>query len=53
MTEDIRIFTRIDHADGQIIELQKKITTTTSENISRSFWLVKKAIIHVPHTVPG
>jgi hypothetical protein len=46
---DIRIFTRIDHADGQIIELQKR--TTTSESIDKSFWLVVKTVVQVPPNV--
>ncbi|CAF1279749.1 unnamed protein product [Adineta steineri] len=41
-----RIFTRIDHANGQIIELQER--TTTSENILRSFWLVVKTTSEIP-----
>jgi hypothetical protein len=46
---DTRIFTRIDHAQGQIIELQKR--TVTSEQVIRSFWLVVKTVIHVPNSV--
>ncbi|CAF4848454.1 unnamed protein product [Rotaria sp. Silwood1] len=42
---DIKIFTRIDHAQGQIIELQKK---TTSEQIIKSFWLVVKKVVQLP-----
>ncbi|CAF3179029.1 unnamed protein product [Rotaria sp. Silwood2] len=42
---DINIFTRIDHAQGQIIELQKK---TTSEQIIKSFWLVVKKVVQLP-----
>ncbi|CAF1258977.1 unnamed protein product [Adineta steineri] len=41
-----RTFTRIDHANGQIIELQER--TTTSENILRSFWLVVKTTSKIP-----
>lgn len=39
-------FTRIDHAQGQIIELQER--TTQTENIVKHFWLVVKKVIHVP-----
>ncbi|CAF2946901.1 unnamed protein product, partial [Rotaria sp. Silwood2] len=42
---DVQIFTRIDHAQGQIIELQKK---TTSEQIIKSFWLVVKTVVQIP-----
>ena len=46
---DTRIFTRIDHVDGQIIELQRK--TTTSENIIKNFWLVVKTVTYVPANI--
>ena len=46
---DIRTFTRIDHANGQIIELQKR--STISESIIKSFWLVVKTIIKVPPNI--
>ncbi len=45
---DVQIFTRIDHANGQIIELQKK---ATSQNVVRTFWLVVKTVIHVPDNI--
>lgn len=48
---DTQIFTRIDHAQGKIIELQKKIITTTSEKIIKNFWLVEKLTIYVPETI--
>ncbi|CAF1431292.1 unnamed protein product, partial [Didymodactylos carnosus] len=41
-----RIFTRIDHANGQIIELQER--TKTSEKITKNFWFVLKKVIQVP-----
>ena len=41
-----RIFTRIDHAQGQIIELQER--SSTSEKIIKNFWLVVKKVIQVP-----
>jgi hypothetical protein len=41
-----RIVTRIDHAQGQIIELQQRITT--SDTITKNFWLVVKKGIQVP-----
>jgi hypothetical protein len=47
--KDIQTFTRIDHAEGQIIELQKK--TTASEKVIKNFWLVNKAVIHVPNDI--
>ncbi|CAF3083796.1 unnamed protein product, partial [Rotaria sp. Silwood2] len=42
---DVQIFTRIDHAQGQIIELQKK---TTSEQIIKCFWLVVQTVVQIP-----
>lgn len=48
---DTQIFTRIDHAQGKIIELQKKITTTTSQKIIKNFWLVEKLTIYVPENI--
>ncbi|UJR16805.1 hypothetical protein I4U23_003704 [Adineta vaga] len=44
-----RSFTRIDHAQGQIIELQER--TTTSDTIVRSFWLVVKSNNEVPPNI--
>lgn len=38
-----RIFTRIDHADGQIIELQ--------EQTNKTFWLVVKRVVEVPDDI--
>ena len=43
---DSRIFTRIDHFQGQIIELQER--RTTSNEIIKNFWLVVKKVIEVP-----
>ncbi|CAF1642134.1 unnamed protein product, partial [Adineta ricciae] len=43
-----RTFTRIDHAQGQIIELQEKIT---NQPITTNFWLVVKRVIKVPNTI--
>jgi hypothetical protein len=40
-----RIFTRTDHAQGQIIELKEK---TTNETIINNLWLVVKKVIKVP-----
>ncbi|CAM4933155.1 unnamed protein product [Rotaria socialis] len=44
-----RVFTRVDHARGQIIELQER--TTNSEKIIKNFWLVVKKVIQVPADV--
>ena len=41
-----RIFTRIDHAHGQIIELQER--SSTSEKTVKNFWLVVTKFIEVP-----
>jgi hypothetical protein len=46
---DTQTFTRIDHAQGQIIELQKK--STTLNKLTRSLWLVIKEVIYVPDDV--
>lgn len=46
---DTQTFTRIDHAQGQIIELLK--TSTTLNKLTRSLWLVIKEVIHVPDDV--
>ncbi|CAF3761406.1 unnamed protein product [Adineta steineri] len=43
-----RVFTRIDHAQGQIIELQEK---TNNESIINNFWLVIKKVIEVPMNI--
>jgi hypothetical protein len=40
-----RVFSRTDHADGQIIELHEKIS---SERINNEIWLVIKQVIDVP-----
>ena len=48
---DTQIFSRIDHAQGKIIELQKKLLTTTSEKIIRNFWLVENLTIYVPEHI--
>jgi hypothetical protein len=40
-----RVFTRIDHADGQIIELQEK---NKNETVVSNLWLVVKKVIAVP-----
>jgi hypothetical protein len=40
-----RVFTRIDHAQGQIIELQEK---TIDKPLINNFWLVVKIVIEVP-----
>jgi hypothetical protein len=40
-----RIFTRIDHAQGQIIELQEKIM---DKPLINNFWLVIKKVIEIP-----
>ncbi len=44
--KEFQIFTRIDHTQGQIIELQKK--TSTSEQTIKSFWLVVKTVVQIP-----
>ena len=44
-TTDSQVFTRIDHADGKIIELQNK---NNLNEITKSFWLVVKQIISIP-----
>lgn len=44
-TIDSQVFTRIDHADGKIIELQH---TNNSNEITKSFWLVVKQIVPIP-----
>ena len=44
---DSQIFTRIDHAQGRIIELQKK----TSTEVTRTFWLVVKTVVHVAENI--
>ena len=43
-----RIFTRIDHADGKIIELQEK---TVNGKIIKNFWLVVKKVLEVPEDI--
>ncbi|CAF4753864.1 unnamed protein product [Rotaria socialis] len=46
-SDQIRIFTRIDHADGKIIELQEK---TVKETV-KTFWLVVKKVLQVPEDI--
>lgn len=43
-----RIFTRIDHADGQLIELQEK---SSNGAITQNIWLVVKKVIEVPESI--
>ena len=43
-----RIFTRFDHADGQIIELQEK---AADKPLVTNFWLVMKEVIDVPDDI--
>jgi len=43
-----RVFTRIDHAQGRIIELQEK---TNNESVINNFWLVIKKVIEVPANI--
>jgi hypothetical protein len=43
-----RVFTRIDHAKGQIIELQEK---AVDKPLITNFWLVKKKVIEVPNHI--
>ena len=43
-----RTFTRIDHADGKIIELQEK---TMNGTMNKTFWLVVKRILDVPEDI--
>ncbi|CAM4909922.1 unnamed protein product [Rotaria socialis] len=40
-------FTRIDHAQEQIIELQER--TVQRDDVIKHFWLVVKKVIHVPN----
>jgi hypothetical protein len=40
-----RVFTRIDHVQGQIIELQEK---TIDKPLINNFWLVIKKVIEIP-----
>ncbi len=48
MNNNHRIFTRIDHAQGQIIELQEK---TLDKPMINKFWLVIKKVIEVPNDI--
>lgn len=41
-----RVFTRVDHAQGQIIELQER--SSTSDKVIKNLWLVVKRVIQVP-----
>ena len=43
-----RIFSRIDHANGQIIELQEKLSNGT---VTSELWLVVKEVIEVPDNI--
>ncbi len=43
-----RTFTRFDHADGKIIELQEK---TVNGTINKDFWLVVKKVLPVPEDI--
>lgn len=43
-----RVFTRIDHAQGQIIELQEK---NNDNSFINNFWLVIKQVIKVPEDI--
>ncbi|CAF2878871.1 unnamed protein product [Rotaria sp. Silwood2] len=43
-----RIFTRIDHANGEIIELQE---TTTNGTVTKNLWLVVKKVLQVPEHI--
>jgi hypothetical protein len=43
-----RVFTRIDHAGGEIIELQEK---TFDKPLITNFWLVCKEVIKVPNEI--
>ncbi|CAF1121480.1 unnamed protein product [Rotaria sordida] len=47
-SDQSRIFTRFDHADGKIIELQEK---TVNGTIMKDFWLVIKKALQVPEDV--
>jgi hypothetical protein len=47
-SDQSRTFTRIDHADGKIIELQEKAVNGT---IIKTFWLVVKEVIQVPEDI--
>lgn len=43
--QNLQVYTRVDHAQGQIIELQKQMG---SEAMERSFWLVVKKVVQLP-----
>ena len=43
-----KTFRRIDHADGEIIELQEQISNDVSR---KNFWLVVKQVIDVPEDI--
>ena len=45
ITNSTRVFTRIDHAEGKIIELQEKASNGT---VTSNLWLVVKKVIPVP-----
>jgi hypothetical protein len=47
-SDQSRTFTRIDHADGKIIELQEKKVDGT---INKTLWLVVKKVLQVPEDV--
>ncbi|CAF1511568.1 unnamed protein product [Rotaria sp. Silwood1] len=47
-SDQSRIFTRFDHADGKIIELQEK---TVNGTIIKNFWLVVKKVLQVPEDI--
>ncbi|CAF1200654.1 unnamed protein product [Rotaria sp. Silwood1] len=47
-SDQSRIFTRFDHADGKIIELQEK---TVNGTIIKNFWLVVKKVLQVPQDI--
>jgi hypothetical protein len=46
--DQCRTFTRIDHADGRIIELQEK---TINGTMIKTFWLVVKKVLQVPQDI--
>ncbi|CAF1558251.1 unnamed protein product, partial [Adineta ricciae] len=46
--DQCRVFTRIDHADGKIIELQEK---SINGAVIKTFWLVVKKVLEVPQNI--
>ena len=47
-SDQCRVFTRIDHADGKIIELREK---SINGAVIKTFWLVVKKVLEVPKDI--